>query len=300
MLTWDDLRIFLSVYRRASHAGAARELRVDPTTVARRLAALEAAVGARLFTRTPEGLAATPAGQALVPHAERVEAEVLDAERVLTAADARAEGTVRMTCGDGMAAYVFGPALPALLAEHPGLRVELRADSRTLDLTRGEADLAVRMFRPRERSLVARRVGEQAYRLYATADYLARRGSPRAVRELASHDILLYDRDFDRMPQQAWLRDSVPDSRIVLRTNATPTLLAACAAGLGVALLPTWYPRADRRLVPVLPGLAIPSSEVWAVTHPDLRGSARITAVMRWVERLIPAAADDSAGAPPG
>jgi DNA-binding transcriptional LysR family regulator len=287
MLEWDDLRVFLAVHRARSHAGAARALRVASTTIGRRVAALEAGVGARLFTRTPEGLVATAAARALVARAERVEAEVLDAERELSGSDARPTGTVRITCGDGFAMNVLAPALPAFLAAHPGLSVEVRADVRALDLTRGEADVALRLFRPRERSLVARRLGLERYALYAAPAYLAQRGVPRTARDLASHEIVLYDRDLDRMRTQAWFRQVASGARAAVRASTTTTLEAACAAGAGIALLTASVARRDPRYVPVLPRLEAPPNEIWAVTHPHLRSTARVVAALRWLEELV-------------
>lgn len=286
-LQWDDLRVFLATLRTGSHAGAARSLRVAPTTVGRRLAALEAAAGARLFARTPDGLVPTATGRALAAHAERAEAELQEAERTLQGADARPTGTVRITCGDGFAAHVLAPALPVFLAEHPGLAVEIRADVRALDLTRGEADVALRLFRPKERSLVARRIGIERYGLFAAPSYLARRGAPRTARDLASHDLVLYERDLDRMKIQAWFRQTAAGARVAVRASTTTTLHAACAAGAGIALLTASVVRGDGRYARVLPGLQPPSNELWAVTHSDLRGSARVVAALRWLEALV-------------
>jgi DNA-binding transcriptional LysR family regulator len=287
MFEWDDLRIFLAVLRTRSHAAAGRTLRVAPTTVGRRVSALEAAVGARLFTRTPDGLVATAAARALAGRAERVEAEVLEAERELTGADERPTGTVRITSGDGFAAFVLGPALPELLRTHPGLTVEIRADVRALDLTRGEADVALRLFRPREASLVARRLGVERYGLYAAPSYLERHGTPRTARDLAGHDLVLYGAELDRMRTQAWLRQTAEGARIAVRTSNTTAMHAACAAGAGVALLTASAVRGDPAFAPVLPRLEPPSNEIWAVTHPDLRASARVVAVLDWLEALI-------------
>lgn len=287
MLAWDDLRFFLAVHRARSHAGAARALRTAATTVGRRLAAVEAGVGARLFTRTPDGLAPTAAALRLLPHAERMEAEASEAERALAGADARPTGSVRVTTGDGFAAFVLAPALPAFLEAHPGLTLEIRADVRALDLTRGEADVAVRLFRPRERSLVARRLGLERYALYAAPAYLARRGTPRSARDLARHDLVLYDQALDRLRTQTWLRQTASGARIAVRASTTTTMHAACAAGAGIALLTMSAVRADPAFTPVLPTLRPPAAEIWAVTHPDLRATARVTAVLRWLEELV-------------
>jgi DNA-binding transcriptional LysR family regulator len=287
VLAWDDLRFFLAVHRSGSHAAAARTLRVAATTVGRRLAALERAVGARLFTRAPEGLAATAAARLLLPRAERVEAEVVEAAREISGGDSRPTGSVRLTSGDGFATFVLAPALPAFLAEHPGLSVELRPDVRALDLARGEAEVAVRLFRPRERSLVARRLGTERYVLCAAPDYLARRGRPRSPADLAGHDLILFERELDRMRSQAWFRQTAAGARVAVRTSTTTLMHAACAAGAGIALLTASYVRGDPRFEPVLPRLAAPPNDIWAVTHSDLRAAARISAVLRWLEQVI-------------
>lgn len=287
MLDWDDLRVFLAVHRKRSHAGAARALRVASTTVGRRIASLEAQAGARLFSRTPDGLVPTGAARALLARAERIEAEALEAERELAGADQRPTGTVKVTCGDGFATYVLCPGLPAFLAAHPGLTVEVRAEVRALDLTRGEADVALRLFRPREASLVARRLGLERYGLFAGPAYLDRRGAPRSTSDLSGHDLVLYDRDLDRMSTQAWLRRTAAGARVAARCSNTSTLQAACAAGAGIALVTRSYVRGDPRFVRVLPRLEPPPREIWAATHQDLRGSARVVAALRWLEELV-------------
>lgn len=287
MLAWDDLRVFLATHRTRSHAGAARALGVAPTTVARRLSALEEAVGARLFTRTPEGLAPTAAARALLPRAERIEAEALEAERALAGADARATGTVRVASGDGFATFIVAPALPAFLAAHPGLSIELRGGPRALDLVRGEADLAIRNFRPRERSLVVRRLGPEPQGLYASPAYLDAHGRPRSAADLDGHDLILYDRDFERVAGQVWLRGLAPHARIAVRANSTTTMHAACAAGAGVAMLSCAFCAEDPRFERVLPRLAVPGVEVWSATHGDLRAAARVTVTLRWLEELV-------------
>ncbi len=287
MLEWSDLRIFLAVHRSRSHAGAARALRVAATTVGRRLLALEEGVGARLFTRTPDGLAPTAAAAALLGHAERVEAEVLEAERALTGADERPTGTVRITTGDGFASFVLCPALPAFLEAHPGLALEVQATVKVLDLSRGEADVALRNVRPRERSLVARRLGAERLGLYASPGYLARRGTPRGQADLAAHDLVLYSRDYDRTATQGWLRRVGAAARGTLRCSSTTLIHAAIAGGAGIGLLTTGFVRGDPRFVQVLPALQPPDGEIWAVTHQDLRGAARVVTVLRWLERLV-------------
>jgi DNA-binding transcriptional LysR family regulator len=290
MLDWDDLRVFLAVHRTRSHAAAGRALRVAATTVGRRLAGLEDRVGAHLFARTPDGLVPTAAAATLLVHAERMEAEALATERLLAGADARPTGVVRLTCGDGFATTILAPALPAFLAAHPGLAMEIQAEPRVLDLTRLEADVALRNVRPRERSLVARKLGMERYSLFAAPSYLARRGAPRTPADLAGHDLILYDRLYDRLRGQTWLRQTAAGARVAVRASNTMTLHAACAAGAGIALISTAFVRADARFVAVLPRLEPQADEVWVATHADLRSSARVAVTLRWLEQLVQAA----------
>ncbi len=287
--SWDDLRIFLAMFRGGSQKAAAKRLGVAHTTIGRRLTALEAALGARLFDRTPNGIALTPIGAALLPRAERVEAEVIAAERELRGADAKLEGPVRVTAGDGLVHYVILPALSDLKREHPGIAIELRADTRDLDLSRREADVAVRLSRPKEASLVARRLGGMRFALYASRAYLDRRGVPRTLGDLAAHDFIGFDASLDQLPQVRWLRKALGSSgpRWSVRATTTTAQALACVDSQGIALLGTFLAAREPRLVPVLPRAATPTRDMWLVVHEDMRRNARVAAVVEWLTRAI-------------
>ncbi len=286
-MAWDDLRYFLAAHRAGSHKAAARQLRVATTTVGRRLAALEAAVGARLLVRTPERLVATEAGRALLEHAERIEAEVLASERRLSGADEALSGPLRVTAGDGLVNGVLVPALERLRRQHPALALELRAETRVADLSRREADLAIRLVRPREPSLVGRRLGEMQFGIYAGDRYLQRRAAPRTLEAAAAHDWIGFEEALDDMPQVRWLLREVPGLRFALRANTTTTQTLACAEGHGLALLPLFVERREPRLRRLFARVPIPSRELWAVTHADLRGNARVGAFVEWLRGVV-------------
>jgi DNA-binding transcriptional LysR family regulator len=289
MINWDDLRLFLTVQRHGAHAGAARALGVDPTTVGRRVAQLEERLGARLLRRTRSGLVATDAGVQLAAHAERIEAEVLASERAVGGADRALGGTVRITSGDGIVTYVLMPALSALLGAHPGLRVELRGDVRVFDLSRREADVALRLVRPREATLVARRLGTARFGLFATESYLARRGRPATEEALAEHDLIGWDRALDDVQPMQWLlRRTSGDIRV--RANTTAAIVAACVAGNGIGVFMTAAARGYPGLVPLLTRVELPTRDVWGVVHTDVRRHPRVVAVMRWAETALAAA----------
>jgi DNA-binding transcriptional LysR family regulator len=289
MLDWDDLRIFLAVHRQGAHGAAARALGVDPTTVGRRLGALEAALGVRLFVRTRAGLAATDEGARLYAHAERVEAEVVASERELGDARSALEGTVRLTAGDGIISYVLVPALGELLARHPALCVELRGEYRTVDLSRREADIALRFARPKAGALVSRRLGLARFGLFASESYLLRRGRPTREEALAEHDLIAYETGLDETAPMVWLRRRAR-GRLRIRSSTTAAMVAACVAGQGIAIAIEAAMRNQPGIVHVLPRADIPSRDVWGVVHADLRRHPRVVAVLAWAAAALAAA----------
>jgi DNA-binding transcriptional LysR family regulator len=286
-MTWDDLKVFLEVTRQRSHAGAARVLRVDASTVGRRVLALERSLSSRLFDRTPEGLAPTEAGAALLARAERIELEVLALQRELTAADARQSGSVRLTASDGVVNYVIVPRLIELQRAHPGLDFGVRAEARVLDLSRREADVAIRLVRPTESTLVARRLGTMSFAFYAGHGYLARAAAPRSLAGLAGHAFIGFDLELEHVPTFRWLRKQVPDLRLSLRANTTAAQVRACVAGLGIALLPRFVAPFEPGLVELVPRVRTPTREAWAVSHRDLRRNPRVSLLIEWLTQTI-------------
>ena len=281
--SWDDLRIFLAVHRRTSYGGAARLLGVDPSTIGRRMSTLEQALGTRLFDRTPSGIAPTAAGAALLARALRVEEETLAVERELHGTDASVTGTVKLTASDGIMHYLLLPGLDELRRAHPGLALDLRPDTRSLDLARREADVAVRLARPRSAALVARRSGTMRQALYASQSYLARRGMPRSASDLRDHDFVGFDASLDDLPQSRWLAEHVKRPRWTVRASTTTPQVLACLEGAGLTILGTFIAARELKLVPVLPSLRPPDREVWLIAHQDLRKTARIAAVIDWL-----------------
>lgn len=288
-MNWDDLRYFLAVHRRGSHKAAARSLRVAPTTVGRRIAALESGLAATLFLRTPEGLKTTPAGLALLPRAERVEAEAQASEREVHANQATLAGPLRVTGGDALINHVVVPSIGELFAAHPELVIELRTETAIADLSRREADVALRLVRPKEPSLVARDLGELSFAIFASEAYLKRRGTPRTIAAAASHDFIGYDAALEHMSQVKWLNRTVPSPRFVLRATTITTQVIACAEGQGLALLPLFSAAREPRLRQLFPRQTGPTRTLLAVFHEDMRQNPRIAAFLGWLSPLLKA-----------
>ena len=286
MLQWDDLRVFLAVHRKGSHAGAARVLAVDPTTIGRRVAALEEALGAPVFRRTRAGLVANEEGLRLAVRALAIEAEVLAAEREAGTGAASLQGLVRITGGDGLLTYVLAPALGQLLTHHPLLRLELRDDYRRLDLASGEADVAIRLARPKEASLVARRLGSVQLKLFASESYLSRFGRPTTAASLSEHQLVAYEPAVDKAPFMAWLHKNARNP-IRVRCSSTAAMVAACVAGQGVTIAMPQSMKGLQGVVEVLPRETIPTTDVWGVVHSDGRRNPRVKAVLDWMAKAF-------------
>jgi len=279
-LDWNDLRSFLAIARAGSLQGAARALGVNHSTVFRRLNALEAALGVRLFDRLPGGYAPTPAGEAMRASAERVEHEVQDLELRITGGDVRLSGTLRVTTTDTLAQGLLMPHLEAFRAAYPGIELELITSNAFFSLSKREADIALRPGRQPDEAMVGRRLGEIAVAVYGARAYLTAHGAPGSVGELRGHALISGDASLGHLPAVRWLARHAPADAVVLRCNSWLAQLAAVRAGLGLAALPCFLADPEpalQRALPPEPGLA---SELWLLTHPDLRRTARVRAFM--------------------
>jgi DNA-binding transcriptional LysR family regulator len=273
---WDDVRYFLAVARAGTLARAARDLGVDQTTVGRRVAALEEAVGARLFDRASTGYVLTTAGARVVEAAEAMEASAGEVEARALGADARLAGTVRVATTESLAEHFIVGALTRVRAVHPEIDVVLATGWRSVSLLRREADVAVRLVRPNHPRLSGRRLASFALRLYAAPSYVAARGEPRG--SLDGHDLLVYEEALGGGSRKPLLGEAIDRARIALQANSATVLVRAAVEGLGIVELPSYVGDPHARLVRVLPERQVPCS-VWLVLHQDLRRTARVRVV---------------------
>jgi DNA-binding transcriptional LysR family regulator len=283
-MDWNDLRYFLAAYRQRSLAGAGRELGCEYTTVARRLTALETALSTTLFMRTPEGLAPTQAASDLLPLAEQIERAAFDIAMRAAGQDERAEGVVRMTCAEGFSAYIVDQ-LAELRAQHPKLVVEIVADIRPLDLSRGEADIALRMSPTTQLELIARNVCTMSWQLFAADDYVKRRGAPAPITDLRGHDIVGYDDALAHVPGARWLAEHGGGATITFRGNSVRAVIDAAVAGLGITVLPHFL--ASRERLQLLAPDVLGTRTLSIVVHPDLQKVARVRAVIDFFAATI-------------
>lgn len=275
---WDNLRYFLAVAREGSLSGAARRLRVNHTTVLRRVAALEATVGAALFDRLPSGYVLTAAGDEMQRAALKVEEDVAAVARRLAGADPRAGGVLRAATLDILAQYVLPRHIAGFQRRHPGIAVELLVGEASLNLTRREADVAIRATSRPPEHLVGRRVSGMVFAVYAGHGFAAKEGLPPVSQmdRLAEFAWAGLDESFDHTSMNKWLYSAVPSERVVWRSNSTSALAAAVAADIGLGLLPCCVADRMEGLRRAGPVFDNEGAGVWLLTHGDLRRQYRV------------------------
>jgi DNA-binding transcriptional LysR family regulator len=287
-LDWNDLRYFLAVARRGSTLGAARALGVSQTTVARRLAALEAALGLVLFERRQAGYAPTPAGETLIAQAEAVEAAAGTFVDAAAAHSRDISGSVCVTMVELYAVTIMPPILRDLHEAHPGIRIVLDTADHHRDLGAGEADVALRGGHvPSDSSLVGRRIAPDPWTVYCSRAYAAAHARPHTAQDLRQHAIIGGGGDKIWPAYRAWLRRHDLEEAVTIHHNSAGGLLAAVRAGAGLAVLPSFIADRDPELVRCLRPSAGDDSELWLLTHERLRHTPRVRAVMDFLgERL--------------
>lgn len=279
-MDWGDLRFFVELARNGSLSATARRLKVDHTTVARRVSALEESLGVRLFDRLPRGYALTPEGEEVAALAGRLEEDAFAIERFARGQPGEPAGAVRLSAPPVFASAFLAPHLRPFRERFPQVVLELIGDARAVSLTRREADLAIRLNRPEDEGLVSRRVGTMGYGLYAAPAHLE-------GRDEAAWEFIGYDESLDHVPQQRWLRGVAAGRPFVFRANDLASLASAARAGLGVAALPHFLGLPDPGLVRIPADPAPEGRELWLLVHNDLRRAARVRATMDFLIDLL-------------
>jgi DNA-binding transcriptional LysR family regulator len=286
---WDDLRYVLAVARGGNHSAAARRLGINPSTVFRRLAALEQRLGTRLFDRQGGRHEPTAAGSDLLAAAERIEGEMDNLERRLAGRDLRLTGSVRVTAPDDMVEHLLVEPLSAFHQAYPEIMLEMAIDNRMLSLTKREADIALRPTSQPPETLVGRRVARVRSGVYGRGDRFAQASGMIPEADLGAHPWVGWEEGGLPSSLGRWMGQHVPAESLVYRANSMLNIFAACRAGIGLALLPCFLgDRAGelRRVTPLPEDLSV---DLWILTHPDIRRTARIRAVTDFLYRALSA-----------
>ncbi|MFV0411551.1 MAG: LysR family transcriptional regulator [Paracoccus sp. (in: a-proteobacteria)] len=278
-MDWENLRHFLAMIDSGSLAGAAKTLRVERTTVSRRIRALEAETGLSLFTRRGRRLELTAAGHDLAAAARPMAEAAIHARRLAAGLKPGMRGRVRISAPPALAAARLVAPLVALGRRYPELEIQLVGEMRHASLSRGEADIAIRLSRPETGDLAISKLGDMAFRLYASADYLQK--TP------ASHWRYIGQGDAaDALPQQALL-NRIAKGNIAFYSDEIQLQAAAAEAGAGVAALPDFAVGGRAGLVPVPPGKPLLTRQIWSVVHTEQRQQERIGKVIETLRRAL-------------
>ena len=292
---WALVKSFLAVLDAGSLMGAARRLGAQQPTLSRHVAELEAQLGASLFERTGRGVTPTAAALAIAEAARRMQDGADALGQTLARQREATGGTVRITTSAVAAVWLMPQVLAELAAAEPGIQIELVASNTLSNLLRREADIAVRMLRPAQGSLVVRKLGEIAIVPCAHASYLQRAGTPRKPLDLLKHRLIGYDRDDTIERGFAKLGLALPRAAFALRTDDQLAYGRLVAAGAGIGFVAAYNLRHWPGVQPLLPMLKIPPLPCWLAVHREIRGSALVRRVFDFLAAAIPAELADLA-----
>ncbi|MGU3494442.1 LysR family transcriptional regulator [Xanthobacteraceae bacterium A53D] len=280
---WSDLRFLLAVARSGSLTAAARQLGVEHSTASRRIAALEAALSAKLIDRRPGGVVLTAQGEHLMATAEGMEALALAAQGAIGGADSGVSGTLRIGAPDGFGITFLAPRLGAFSALHPALEIQLLAMPRLVSLSKREADIAITLSRPKEGRLHARKLTDYGLGLYAARAYLDAHGPIESRAALMRHPFIGYIDDLIYAPELDYVPLVSRELKPRLKSSNLLAQMRATLAGAGVCVLPHFMGQAEPGLAPVLPQEVSLTRTFYLVTHTDMRDLARVRAAADFI-----------------
>jgi DNA-binding transcriptional LysR family regulator len=281
MIDWNDLRYLLAVARHGSTLAAARALALSQSTVHRRLAALEATIGRKLVHRHQTGYRLTKFGTEILPLVERVECAAGDLERHLVLTDSNCAGLVRVACPASAAHRLMAAGLLAIFhARHPRLHAEFIMTEEFLNLAEGEAELMIRQGAPEDPVLIARRIADVPWAVFATESYIARYGRPAGREGLNRHAVVEFAGPMKRHAAALWLRTVAPAATVAARGNSVSEILMAVKTGVGVAPLPVPYASRESDLAIVVESEPRLNFPFYLVIHRDMQRVRRVRAFL--------------------
>jgi DNA-binding transcriptional LysR family regulator len=283
---WDNVRVFLAVARGGQFVAAAKRLRLDHATVSRRIAALEATVGAKLFDRRTTGAKLTSAGERFIGAAEQMESAFLHAQGEISGADLELSGDVRIGAPDGFSTYYLTAALREFAERHPGVRLQLMPLPQLTPLARRGVDVVVGLDKPEAGRFVARKLTEYTLGIYASAAYLKRHGAPADIEALKGHRLIGYVEEHAFSTARSYVRELFDGAPTSFESASAVTQLEALRAGVGLGVVHHFIGRRFKDLVGVLPERSAMRA-YWLVTHEDTRNLGRIRAVADHLAKAV-------------
>lgn len=286
MKNWDDLRYFIAVARERTLDAAAKRLKVDPTTVSRRIQRLGSDYDTAFFESSPSGLRLTQSGEQLLVYAEEVERSFLSATESIAGERTRLNGTVRLSLSEGLAGWLVAPHLHEFGTRHPDIAIELVTTNGFLNPSKREADLAVMLARPQRGPLITRKLADYTLGLYSTDGYLAQGPSIKSAADLRQHSLIGYIADFIYADELRYLDELRTDLKLAYSSSSINIQHIMIKSGLGIGVLPHFIGKQDSSLRPLLKEELCIRRSFWVVVHSDLQQASRIRAVSDWLNEL--------------
>lgn len=278
-LNWDDMRFFLALCRTKSFVAAAHELKVTHSTVSRRISALEASLQTQLFQRTEKGCQITPAGEALLPYAERLESTVIHLEENVSGKDKQLSGTIRLGTPDGIGNSYLAERLSRFQKHHPALEIELIPVPMYYSLSKREIDILMTVMRPKSGKFIARKLTRYKLGLFATRPYLENHQEITKREDLRGHRFVGYIEDLLYDENLKFMDEYYPGAMPVFRTSTVLAQINAVLAGAGIGVIPYFMAHTEKGLVPILPAQSI-ERDFWIQFNPDSKHIARVRATI--------------------
>jgi len=272
-LVWNDLHLVMTVCRAGSLSGAARILGVNHSTVFRRVVAIEKKLSVRLFDRMAMGYVMTEAGEAVLQTAEKIEVEINSLSRQLIGRDLQLYGDLKITLPDAFGLNLLMPYLQHFCSQYPKIKLDLSVSNAALDLTQRQADIAIRVTQKPPETLIGKKVCRMKMTFYASKEYIKQHNG-----DLTAYQWIMPNLELDNLKTTRWLNEHYPKANVILTSNTLLTLHKTTQIGLGIAPLPCFLGDPDLLLVRIVEPPQVLDLDVWILSHPDLRQTARVNA----------------------
>jgi len=284
---WDGFRYFVAAAETGSLSAAATLLESNQPTVGRYIDALESSLGIKLFQRHAKGLTLTEEGKYVFEQSLSMRSLVVKATQAVQASTEEISGTVRIAIPEGLCMEILLPELPEFYRQHPQIKLVMNVAAATADLTSGEAELAIRLFRPADANLVVKHIGDMHMGLYASRDYCEAHEKPTNIAELKQHPVIAYGDALSSLAENQWLVEHTNSALCLFRSDNTMARLNATLIGLGISVQPHIFSTTNKTLLLLMEDARLPKHEVWLVYHCDLRHTGRVRAVVDFISSVL-------------
>ena len=287
MFNWNDLEAFIILSRNGKLNIAAKRLKIEPTTISRRILRLEEKLDVKLFYRSNNQYILTDDGARLIIFAEKIESEILSINEVFTDKNVNLTGAIRISLPEGLGTEIFTKYLKNFYKEHKDLEIELLADTKARSLSNKEIDISITLSRPKRGKLISWKLSDYVIQLYGSREYFTKNPMIDNIQNLTDHKFISYVDDLVDYPELNYLHDSFKDIKILFRSNNLQAQLNAVKEGIGIALLHSFIAKKETDLIVVLPEKIKITREYWIVIHEDLINIKRIRVVVDFISKVM-------------